>query len=172
MNRKSNQAAKLYIDHLELVKGTALRFAPRSELVEDIVQDVFVEFVSNAEKWDLDRDVHALLFAITKNKAQIRWRETTRAMPEKLRLLSEHVRRLAESDFEEPYHRTKIEALQRCLERLPEKSRQVVELFYFKELSARQLSEILQVKQNTVHRALARLRDGLRTCIEQLLAKS
>src|SRR4030095_12052972 len=78
------------------VRALALRLAPAPGLVEDIAQQVILEFLAKADQWDLTREVQPLLAGMTRNVARRCWREHTRALPEQTRELAEHIRALAE----------------------------------------------------------------------------
>jgi RNA polymerase sigma-70 factor (ECF subfamily) len=63
-----------------------------------------------------------------------------------------------------------IEALEHCLELLPEKSRQLLALRYEESLSLNQIAQRVQSTLDAVHKALSRLRARLQECVDQRLA--
>src|SRR5689334_8688214 len=105
------------------VRALALRFAPAPGLAEDIAQQVFLEFIAKADQWDLDTDPRGLLTVMTRNVALRCWRDRTRDLSGQLRELAEHIRELAEPEEVSWYGEEEKQALRRCLEKLPEKSR-------------------------------------------------
>ncbi|HEY1191953.1 MAG TPA: sigma-70 family RNA polymerase sigma factor, partial [Gemmata sp.] len=134
-------------------------------------QQVLVEFLAKANRWDLTRDIRPLLAKMTQNVALRLWRERHREHPDALRRLAEHVRQLAAQRDAPPRYDDEREALRRCLDRLPEKSRALIELYYFGARSAAEVGEQLGTRIDTVCRALSRVREKLRECINRALAK-
>ena len=169
MESSETRAAQLFLAHHGFVKGLALRFAPWPGLAEDIVQQVFLEFMAKQSQWDLDRDVRPLLATMTRNVALRHWRQRTRKLPEVTRLLAEHVRQLAEEQSAPPRYEEEVTALRGCVEKLPDRSRALIELYYYSDVPTRGIAEQMKMKNDTVCRALCRLRGKLRACIERAL---
>ena len=158
--------------HAGFVRGLALRFAPAPGLADDIAQQVFLEFLAKAGQWDLTRDVRPLLAGMTRIVARRCWRDHTRSLPEQTRELAEHIRALAE-DQEVAWHdEEETRALRQCLDRLPDKSRQLVELHYFVDLTSVDIAARMAMNADAVRRALFRLRGQLRKCIQGVLARA
>ena len=167
MESHETRAAKAFLAHHAFVKGLALRHAPWPGLAEDILQQVFVEFLAKASRWDLDRDVRPLLAGMTRLVALRHWREKTRALPEAMRRLADHVRQLAEGRVDPPRYEEELTALRDCLERLPDKSRSLLDLYYHAEVPTREIASRMGMKVDTLCRAICRLREQLRVCIDR-----
>ena len=60
-------------------------------------------------------------------------------------------------------------ALEQCLEKLPDRSRRLLKLRYEQSLKLREVAEVLGASLDSVHKALSRLRDRLRDCVERRL---
>ena len=165
------KVAQLVLAHHGFVKGLAVRIAPWPGLADDITQQVFLEFLKKEAKWDLERDVKPLLATMTRHVAMRCWRERTRQMPETVYKLAEHIRDLAGAGTPEPRWDDEVGALKRCLEKLPDKSRTLVELHYFGGATTVEIAGRMTVKADAVRQALCRLRGQLRTCIEDALSK-
>lgn len=171
MSEREARIAKVTEAHGQFVRALALRLAPFPGLAEDIAQQVFLEFISKADEWDLDEEVRPLLSTMTRHVALRCWRERTRAMSAEMRGLAEHIRQLAEGSNVEWYRPEEQAALQQCLERLPDKSRRLIELHYHLEVSSVEIAQQMQMTAEAVRRALFRLRQQLRMCIEAAMAK-
>jgi RNA polymerase sigma-70 factor (ECF subfamily) len=169
MNPRESLAAQLFLANHGFVKGLALKHAPWPGLADDIVQQVFLEFAAKEKQWDLDSDVKPLLATMTRFVALRYWRERTHQLPEVVQQLAEHVRQLAEERHGEPRYDDELDALRRCLEKLPSKSRAFVDLYYFAENSTAEIATQMNMKSDTVCRALCRLREKLRGCLERVL---
>ena len=173
MDARDTRAAQAFLVHHAFVRSVATRNAPWPGLAEDIVQQVFLEFLGKEERWDLERDLRPLLTTMTRHVALRLWRERTRQMPENIQKLAEHVRQLAEErDGAPETDEDQVAALRACLAKLPDKSRSLVERYYFEERSAQDIAEQLQMKADTVCRALCRVREKLRVCLRKNPAAS
>jgi RNA polymerase sigma factor (sigma-70 family) len=171
MDPREAIAAQAFLSHHSFVKGLALRHAPLPGVADDIVQQVFVEFLSKAASWDLSSDIRPLLATMTRNISLRLWREKTRAMPDAVRALAEHIRALADERGETPAYEDELTALRNCLAKLPDKSRSLVDLYYYGGVSTREIGQRLDMKPDTICRAMSRLREKLRECIDRVLTR-
>lgn len=155
-----------------LVLRVALRHSPFPALVEDIAHQVFIEFVSNADSWDLGTDVRSLLSVITRNIARRCWDEEMRHRSRHVQNLAEHIRRILEEDEDDVEDtQEKVQQMRLCMESLPEKSKRLLELYYFERVSVKDLSEDLRIHSDSIYQALYRLRLKLKRCIERAIGK-
>lgn len=167
MNIAETHAAQVFLAHHDFVKGVALKYAPWPGLMEDITQQVFLEFMKKESQWDLSSDARPLLATMTRHIAMRQWRERTRQQPDVVQKLADHIRLLAEEREAPPRYEEEIGVLRACLQKLPEKSRELVELYYYDDIGTPQIAEQINMKTDTVCRALSRVRDKLRECIQQ-----
>ena len=167
MNTHETQAAQVFLAHHDFVRGVALKYAPWPGLMEDIAQQVFLEFMAKESQWDLSTDARPLLATITRHIAMRQWRERTRQQPEVVQKLADHIRLLAEEREAPPRYEEEISVLRTCLQKLPEKSRELVELYYYNDIGTPQIADQINMKADTVCRALSRVREKLRECIER-----
>jgi len=167
MNTHETQAAQLFLAHHDFVKGVALKYAPWPGLMEDITQQVFLEFLRKESQWDLDKDVRPLLATMTRHIAMRLWRDRTREQPDVVQKLADHIRLLAEERDLPPRYEEEIGVLRECLNKLPEKSRELVHLYYYNDISTPEIADQLAMKADTVCRALSRVREKLRECIQR-----
>jgi RNA polymerase sigma-70 factor (ECF subfamily) len=165
MNTHETRAAQLFLTHHDFVKGVALKYAPWPGLMEDITQQVFLEFIGKESRWDLEKDLRPLLATMTRHVALRLWRDRTRERPETVQKLADHIRMLAEERELPPRYEEEIGVLRRCLEKLPEKSQELVRLYYYGDVGTPEIAEQLEMKTDTVCRALSRVREKLRECI-------
>jgi RNA polymerase sigma factor (sigma-70 family) len=170
MNAEDAQAAQVFLAHHDFVKGMALRYAPWPGLVDDISQQVFLEFMKKESRWDLGRDVRPLLATMTRHVAMRLWRERTRQEPERVQKLAEHIRQLAEQQERPARYEEEMPLLRECMEKLPEKSRELLDLYYYHDIGTPEMAQRLSMKTDTVCRALSRVREKLRECIQRSAA--
>jgi len=119
MNTHETQAAQIFLAHHDFVKGVALKYAPWPGLMEDITQQVFLEFLRKESQWDLDKDVRPLLATMTRHIAMRLWRDRTREQPDVVQKLADHIRLLAEERDLPPRYEEEIGVLRECLNKLP-----------------------------------------------------
>lgn len=167
MNPHETHAAQAFLTHHDFVRGVALKYAPWPGLVDDITQQVFLEFMAKEERWDLSKDVRPLLATMTRHVAMRLWRERTRHQPDVVQKLAQHIRLLAEERESPPRYHEEVHVLKTCLEKLPEKSRELVDLYYYHDIRTPEIAERIRTNADTVCRALSRVREKLRACIER-----
>lgn len=162
---------ELYRERYSLILETAKRYAPDPDCVQDIVQQVFIEFaVKGREKnWDLERSVDPLLHQITKNISLMQWRQLQRHSPEKQRELGEYILSLNKDRETFQTFNEQLDALKNCLKRLPEKSRKIIDLHYSSDVPAKEIAQMLNVQDQAVRQALRRIRKKLHDCILSVL---
>lgn len=169
MNQHETQAAQVFLAHHDFVRGIAVKYAPWPGLMEDVAQQAFLEFMRKESQWDLQQDPRPLLATITRHVALRLWRERTRQQPETVQKLAEHIRQLAEERDAPPRYEAHVAALRDCMAKLPEKSRQLVQLYYHDDRATPEIASMLATKADTVCRALSRVREKLRECIQRHL---
>lgn len=157
--------------HAGFVRALALRLAPAPGLAEDIAQQVLLEFLTKAAQWDLTADIKPLLAGMTRLVARRTWREKTHQMPDTVRELAEHIRELAEAQEVKWFTDEEKSALRRCLDRLPDKSRRLIELHYYLDVTSVEIGRQMETNADAVRRALFRLREQLRQCVQRLLGE-
>ncbi len=157
---------QLINENVGFVCALAVRYAPVPDLVQDIVQQVFLEFLKKRQKWDLTRDVKPLLSEMTRLVARRSWQECSQQMTDQMRALAEYVRQIAESSPIESIQEEERMALRKCLEKLPERSRLLVRTRYYLGANSVEIATRLGMTPTAVRRALFRLRQRLRACVE------
>ena len=170
MLSNETKVAQLVLAHHAFVKALAFKLAPWPGLVDDISQQVFLEFLAKQEKWDLEQDLRPLLATMTRLVAARHWRERKRAMPEVMRELADYVRQLAEEHEAPSYADEKMAALRICMRKLPEKGRALLELYYDTGISTVDIAAQMETHPDAVCQALCRLRGKLRECIQRTLS--
>ena len=55
--------------------------------------------------------------------------------------------------------------MRNCLEKLPAKSRSLIDLYYYAGVPGAEIAARLDMRVDTLHRAICRLREKLRDCI-------
>ena len=114
---------------------------------EDVFQDVFLRYIAKPRIFESEEHRKAWLLRVTINRSRSVWASWFR----KTEPLADSL--VAESNTEND--------LFEYLELLPQKYRSVIHLFYYEELSIKQIGEILDAKESTVRTWLTRARSIL-----------
>ncbi len=136
-------------------------------LTEDVFQEVVVKAVENRHLFTNEAQLLSWCRITARNLAlnllRKRRRETT--------VVSEQIVDLLEQEWEGEGAAVaaRIDALQDCLEALPEKSRGMLEARYFQGRSCADVGQALGMGLDAVYQRLSRLHRSLRGCVEEKL---
>jgi len=155
--------------HVRLYR-LALGYLRNPDDALDVVQEAFVKTFQNASRWDGSIEAGPWLSRVTVNLAIDRWRRNRRRLATFSPLAEDdRCASLAQpgpGPDEGVVARERRERLDRVLASLPERQRAVVVLRHYQDMSLEEIAQALQMRLGTVksnlHRALGRLRDGLR----------
>lgn len=150
------EISQLVDQHFESVYRFAYRLAGTSHEAEDISQQAFLDAQRKLDTLREPDKVRAWLFMIVRNLYRRRIRDKVTHREVALEVLVEPA---GEVSVEQTLD---SESLQRVLNSLPEEFRSVVLLFYFRELSYREIAEQLDVPIGTVMSRLSRGKKLLR----------
>jgi len=137
------------------------RFLARKEDITDIVQDVFVSAYQNLQNFDTTKRFSPWIYRIAHNAFINGLRRNERsAIPIDFDTLLSHpvYEDPAESEREQNEMRALID---RGMEKIAPKYREVLVLHYFEELSYKDIAEILQIQAGTVGIRLRRGKEAL-----------
>lgn len=176
MEHNSSTLLEFFQSKYGLVVHFARRMAPDPSLVPDIVQQVYLEFLKDAQQknWVLHEEGKPLLYRITKNITRKIWRNHQRERHESLQKIGEFLHSqinsqsdaVSELEMEEERN-NQIEGLRECLDKLSPKHRRLIDLKYFLDTPTVDLAEMFHAKPHNINRAIARIRLQLATCIRK-----
>lgn len=144
----------------------ALAHAPSSDLVVDIVQASYIEFIGEAAMDDEPDELRTKLRRIVRRVAQREWNERYRKAPERMAKIALYLSAITASHLEDKVFGDELEKLNGCLGELTERNRNLIEEHYFQGRSVVEISKERNVTPRSVFKAISRIRDGLRNCIE------
>ena len=140
-----------------------------STTARDIVQDAFIVAFEKINTFDVTRDFGTWMRGIVRNK----WREWTRKNRRYVltdKEIGELDADIARWQGEKATHDSSIfDALEQCLQRLPENLRDTVLSFYYDGRSGDEASEHLGVSPAAIRKRLQRARILLKDCVEKKL---
>lgn len=161
------KATTLLMKYHHFVFRQARRAVTFSELAEDVAQQTFVDFLTKADQWDLEKDLRPLLMSMVQRRARAAWRERSKALPETLQKIGEYIQQ--ELNQENDPSEDRLSALHTCIQKLPEGGRHLIIRHYFDGVPTKEVAEELQKNVGAVGKAIYRIREKLRLCIEQSL---
>ena len=145
------------------------KFLPREEDIEDIVQDVFISSYQNIKSFDTSRRFSPWIYQIAHNafvNALRRHSKTPLTMPDFDTFISYHIEETPKDVERE--HREMRALIEKGLDKLSPKSREILVLFYLEEFAYQEIADILQVPMGTVGVRLKRAREQLRQVYERM----
>lgn len=169
MKELEKKAGQIFLMNYDFIIRLAFHFAPWPDLSEDIAHQVFVEFMSHPSRWNLDGDVKPLLIKMTRDVAYRFTKERCKQQTEVQNRIVEHLRQVAEQSLDKRMNRDDIFFLRECVNRLPAKSRRLIERYYHEGISIVQIAQGMNSKDSRIRQILCRLRLKLRQCVERLI---
>lgn len=156
------------------VLGAAYRYAPSEDLIDDIVQQTYLEFLTKSLEGTLkiEKDAGSLLYQISKRRACDLWRKRSKETPTPVDILALrliHPEDENEADMLETESQLKKLAL--CIEKLPPKSKAMLEQHYFDGVAMKEIAQEQQKSENAIYRTFYRIRINLKTCIEKIVIR-
>ena len=158
MSNERMEIAQLVAEHYASVYGYAFRLSGSTTEAEDLSQQVFLAAHQKLDQLRGDETARAWLFTILRNcflKGRQRWHPAP-AVDLQLSLESIPCETPAAAEIDR-------ERLQEALSELPEGFRVVLVMFYFEELSYRDIAAKLDLPIGTVMSRLARAKTQLRS---------
>jgi len=136
---------------------------------EDVVQQVALTVARRFDEYDGARPFVAWALWLAKSRVIDHYRRQER---EKLVFSEALLEQLAEALVQrQPQRSARQEALERCIEKLPAKSRQLLELRYEEDASMERVAEAVQSTAASVRVLLFRIRNLLAECVQSQLSK-
>lgn len=160
-------------DHQARLRTYIFSRTGNRDLADDLVQEVFLIAWKNFEKYDRSRSPLPWLLGIARNEVRGHWRKKVREnVREELQAMA--AEKLLERDEmagEEKLADARVAALRRCLEELPSKSSELIQMMYGNRLNCEQIAQRIEANGGMIRMALFRVRRALRSCVEVRLAK-
>jgi RNA polymerase sigma-70 factor, ECF subfamily len=138
------------------------------DLADDIVQDVFVIAYRKFETLDLSAPMFPWLLTVARTELRQQWRNKERSNePDRVAALM--ATQLERTEQQEPAtgFEERFEQLKKCVARLPDKLRSLVDLVYGENKGCEEASGALGMTCIAARVALHRARKTLRECIER-----
>jgi RNA polymerase sigma-70 factor (ECF subfamily) len=137
---------------------------------EDVVQQVALTAARRFDEYDGTRPFIAWALWLAKSRIADHFRKKGR---ERIVFSEALMDRLAEAlAHHQPERSARQEALEHCLEKLPEKSRHLLALRYEEDAPMERVAEAIQSSAGAVRVMLFRIRNLLADCVDQQLTRN
>ena len=151
----------LYEKHHRALYFFALKLSKNPHEAEELVQSVFVTIWETRQTIDPDKSFSAYLFSIARNRFydMLRKRITESCYADYMQLQNNDI----ENDLEKQLEINEInEIINKLLQKLPERRQKIFRMRYDENLSYKQISEKLQITENTVDTQIRNVLNFLR----------
>lgn len=168
LDEQTRQATRLWTLAQPVVSAFVTSVVRDFTARDDVLQEVAVAVMESFDRYDPDRPFTAWALGIAQNQVRLYLRRRQR---ERLVFDDELIATLA-SAFEvtTPGQLRPLDFLKECLGGLPGRARELCDLRYAQDLKPAAMAELVGMTANSVAKALQRIRDQLRACIEQKAA--
>ena len=130
---------------------------------KDITQDVFIKLWNGRESLEITGKVNAYLFRACRNSALNYLRQE--ANQQKLLQKMEAINRVENNDWLEEQEFTAF--VEGCIDKLPERSKEVFKLSRFEGLKQKEISQKLGISVKTIKDQIWKSLQYLRTCLQE-----
>ena len=135
---------------------------------DDVLQETAVALLESADRYDPTRPFIAWALGVARNQVRLYLRRTAR---ERCIFEDAIVDDLTNAfSVVSPQEIHRLSFLRECLQRLDSREQLLVQLRYAEDLKPADIGKRLGLAANTVSKALQRLRDQLRACIDRAAA--
>lgn len=155
MNPPVETLVEAYQDHLFAV---AFNVCKNAQDAEDVVQDTFIQYLSQKREFESEEHIRAWLIRVAINKSK---NKLTSFFRRNVLPLEDYIQTL---QFESEESCELFETVMK----LPEKYRIVIHLFYYEDYSVKEIADILKLTPDNVKVRLSRGRKLLRTTLKEV----
>lgn len=157
-----NESMAQHGDYIKRLIFSYIKDIPKAE---DIVQDVFIKFYKNLDRFKGRSSIKTFLYRIAVNECQnylSSWHYRKLKITEKIKNLE------YKSSVEDDYiQKEQNVSLSDLIGKMPVKYREVIWLHYYVELTVPEIADVLDCSVNTVKTRLLRGRKVLKIAIEE-----
>lgn len=158
---------KLFIEHVDELKGFVTSLVPDPELVDDVVQETFVAVTARAAHYDPQTSFASWLFIVARDKLrEVGGRAAAEARP----FADDVLEVLVASHTGFAISREHMRFLDECIGMLAPQARRIVSLRYQNSMKPRHVAKALGWTAGSVRVALSRARAAIRECVEKKMA--
>lgn len=167
-NQSRQDFAQRWLEAEPSISAYVFASVARFHDAEDVIQRIAQDLARRFDEYDSERPFLGWAMWIAKSRVIDFYRSQGRSQ---LLFSDDLLRRLSETIAEQAEDRShRREALDACLDELPERSRRMLELRYIDDLSSAEVGQELGSTDGSVRVLLSRIRTALANCIDRRLA--
>ena len=144
----------------------------RSEAVDDVAQECFILALEKLDQFERGTDFGAWVRGMARRLVMNLLRKEQRRQLILSDAVTQFMAETADDAFADDRLVEKVEALRTCMHQMPERSRDLVRMRYFEELSPGAIASRLERTANDVRQMLFRLRRMLMECVEKRMKEA
>ncbi|MEH6304000.1 sigma-70 family RNA polymerase sigma factor [Olivibacter sp. CPCC 100613] len=154
---------ELYERHTEMVYYVCFRYLKDGERAKDAVMQLFEELIIKVEKQEVKKFV-TWLYVLTRNFCLMQLRSEKKMQWVSMQEFVEFPVDVHPEDREEK--ETSLVALEKCLEKLPEKQKKSIDLFFLNEKCYKDIVDITGYSLNEVKSYIQNGKRNLKNCMD------
>ena len=131
------------------------------DTADDIYQNVCIKLLKQNEPIEPEEHLKAWLLRTTLHCCKDYWKSSW------IQRISWEEPSQKEESYETIKEEQSIGYITECVQRLPEKYRTIIHLYYYEEYNQKEIADMLGMKENTVASRLARGREKLKKMLEK-----
>ena len=141
--------------------AAAFSICKNAEDANDVVQETFIQYYTSKKEFEDEQHLKAWLIRVAVNKSKDITRSFWRR--NKVNMLPEE---LPEKSLESSMYPVEMRLFDEVM-RLPEKTRIVIHLYYYEDMSVREIAHILMSTEGAVKMRLSRGRNMLKASLQE-----
>ncbi len=165
-NGDSGAMSEIYNYFKDELLNSALKFLKNRDIAEDIVSETFINFFKSIDKFDPRYPIRPWLYKIMKNEATSYMMKHGKTIQLDYEILNYEFSE--PSKEEEVFITEEANCLKKGLIELNKEEKEILEYFYFKTLSIKDISIILSIPEGTVKSRLFNARNSLSIKIKEI----
>lgn len=164
---KLDLLGELYARHMHLVYGVALKYLENSDDAKDATMQIFEKLTHELQDQEI-RQFKSWLYVISKNHClmHIRAEKSAGKRLEGLKTEVEFMESVEEIHPIDKEEQSIEQALKECIEKLKAEQKDCIELFYYKKMCYREISDSLGMAEKKVKSFLQNGKRNLKICLE------
>ena len=164
-NEDLSVLGELYARNSEMVYYVCLRYFKEEEKSKDAVMQLFEQLIDKVKKQTI-QDFPKWLYVVTKNFCLMELRRTKNKMEISIGEFVEFPHHLhPQESYDEKEER--LSQLEHCIEKLPEKQRVSIDLFFINQKCYKEVVEITGFNMNDVKSYIQNGKRNLKNCMEK-----
>lgn len=159
-----NSVGELFRRYKQLVFGLCLNYFKDTSVSQDAVLDIFEKLIRKLKTHEVEH-FKSWLFTLSKNHCLEQLRKSSNRFLKESEAKNMYYEQLLHPD-DSMRKEELLEKLIECMEALPEKQKQCIQMFYLEKKSYQELSDHLKLSWNKVRSFIQNGRRNLKICME------